>query len=344
MEYFILILLIFLSGLFSGSETALFSIGKVAQTRLRQSETATEILIARLLERPRNLLIGVLLGNEVTNVGLSVVNAGITSRFLEGHSLLEQAIISSVVVIPILLIFGEITPKTLASKRPELLGRFVVRPIYWFLTIVRPIVWFLRRTTEVIVNRLSGGSDKREETHQHVDEDEFRTLVDVGAREGVVEAQERALIHNVLDFGDLTVGDIMRPWDKVFSIAESTKTQDAIEQMRERTYSRIPVWRHRPRNIVGILFAKDLLAIRWGVQTPKHIRRLKRTPLFTLARRPAADLLEELRAQRIHIAIVVDEFGQAQGICTMEDLLEELFGPITDAHPESSDKETGERR
>ena len=147
----------------------------------------------------------------------------------------------------------------------------------------------------------------------------------------------------VLDFGDLTVGDIMRPWDKVFSISEDTTTQDAIDQMRQRTYSRIPVWRGTPRNIVGILFAKDLLAIRWGVQAPKHIRRLKRTPLFTLGRRPAADLLEELRAQRIHIAIVVDEFGQAQGICTMEDLLEELFGPIIDAHPASSDQATGEQ-
>ena len=154
MEYVILVILIFMSGLFRlGNRTVQY--WKSCAHSIESVRNANGSA-HRQIEHPRNLLIAVLLGNEVTNVALSVVTAGITSRFLDGYSLLEQALLSAAIVIPILLIFGEITPKTLASKRPELLGRFVVRLIYWFLTLVKPIVWFLRKTTQIIVNRLGG--------------------------------------------------------------------------------------------------------------------------------------------------------------------------------------------
>ncbi|MEE2788733.1 MAG: hemolysin family protein [Myxococcota bacterium] len=332
-DYVVFGVLLFVSGFFSGSETALFSIGKVAHARLTQSSSAVEKLIARLVAQPRELLIGVLLGNELTNVALSVVSASITSRYLVDHSLLQQAFLSAALVVPLLLVFGEITPKTLASKRPEILARIVARPIAFFMTVNRPIIAALRGLTERFIAYLGAPEHGRDDPAGSIDESEFRTLIDVGAQEGVLEAQERTLIHNVLDFGDQLVADVMQPWDRVFSVSETIEPREAIELISGQPHSRIPVWRRDPQRVTGILLAKDLLPIRWGARGARSIRQLRRAPLFTLPERSVSALLEEFRRRRTHMAIVVDDYGDAIGFCTMEDLLEELFGPITDAHP-----------
>jgi putative hemolysin len=332
MEYLLFTILLLLSGFFSGSETALFSIGKVAHARLQQSELSIEKIIADLLERPRDLLVGVLLGNELTNVALSIVGATITSAWFAEYSLGQRAFLSAIIVIPILLVFGEITPKTLASKRPEIGARIVARPIRLFLNMTGPLIVILRRLTGFIVQRIAG-KRSAEEADTTIDENEFRTLIEVGEQEGVLEAQEHQLIKNVLDFGDMSVADIMQPWDRVFSLEDKVPIEQAIQLVSGQPHSRIPIWRRDQRNVLGVLLAKDLLAIRWGIRRPRSLRHLRRDPLFTLARRPAADLLEEFRSARTHMAIVVNQAGQAIGFCTMEDLLEELFGPITDAHP-----------
>lgn len=338
--YLLFVGLMAMSSFFSASETALFSIGKVAQTRLQQSDRAVDRLVARLLSSPRDLLVTVLLGNELTNIALSIVSASLTRAWLDDRSLFEQALLSAAIVVPLLLLFGEVTPKTLASQRAEGLARIVARPLLLFATLTTPVRRLLRRLTDVVLHRFAGQSPHA--THDSsIDENEFRTLVDVGAAEGVVEEGERALIHNVLDFGDLTVADVMKPWDQVFAVSEQRTALEIIDQLDERAYSRIPVYRGDPRAVVGVLFVKDLLPIRWGLRPPPpRLRRLLRRPLFTLARRPAADLLEEFRTRRTHLAVVVDEFGKARGLVTMEDLLEELFGPITDDEAEATAEAT----
>ncbi|MCA9541873.1 MAG: CBS domain-containing protein, partial [Myxococcales bacterium] len=142
---------------------------------------------------------------------------------------------------------------------------------------------------------------------------------------------------------DLTVADVMRHWEQVFSLSDATPVAEAITRVAEHQRSRVPICRGETRQVVGVLFTKDLLAVRWGVRpAPPRLKPLTRAPVFTLARRPAADLLEEFRARRTHLAIVVDEFGQAIGLCTMEDLLEELFGPITDDEAEARAEEAEE--
>ncbi len=327
MEYWVFGLLMLSSCFFSGSETALFSIGKVARMRLTQSTRAVEQTIMRLLDRPRDLLITVLLGNELTNIGLSITGAMITSKLFSEFSLGAQALLSSATVLPILLVTGEITPKTVAALKPEELARLVARPLALFARLTQPVRWGLRAITNAVMARLGHAADG---IAPGIDESEFRTLVDVGAQEGVVEAAERALIHNVLDFGDTHVADIYRPLDRCFLIDERSSTADAVRDAAARRHSRIPVFRGERTQIVGVVYAKDLLAIRWAVHPSRSVRSLMRPALFTHARRPADELLDELRQSRTHISIVVDEFGRAQGICTMEDLLEELFGPITD--------------
>lgn len=334
MDYLVLPLLIMTSAFFSGSETSLFSIGKVARNRLVQSESAIDRLIASMLQAPRSLLVTILLGNELTNIALSIVTASLLSSTLESFelSLLEQALVSASLVLPVLLIFGEITPKTIAAQRSETVARVVARPLRVFGFVTFPIHWAISRFADWVV-QLAQGSSAPAENEDGIAEAEFRTLVDVGAREGVVDAQEQVLIHNVLDFDALTVADVMRKWTEVHAIDERTPVKKAIESVRSHLHSRVPVYRDDPRNVTGILFAKDLLAIHWGVRPAVTLRRLRRPPLFTLARRPADEMLEEFRIRRTHMAIVVDEYGRAVGLCTMEDLLEELFGPITDLRP-----------
>ena len=209
------------------------------------------------------------------------------------------------------------------------MARIVARPLTAFSTATRPIRWCLRALTNASLQRFQG-SQAEDGDAGGIDEQEFRTLVDAGAREGVVEKQERELIHNVLDFGDLRVKDVYRPLEQVFCLSERTSIEEALQQAAARRHSRIPVWRRDPHHLVGVVYAKDLLSLRWGVHPPRSLRTLVRRPVITLANKPADDLLDELRRTRTHMAIVVDEFGRASGICTMEDLLEELFGPITD--------------
>ena len=138
------------------------------------------------------------------------------------------------------------------------------------------------------------------------------------------------MIHNVLDFGEMTVRDVMRPWDNVITLKETCSIEEAIETVIQHQFSRLPLWRKDQSTVTGIVLAKDLLIVKWKRRTAKNLQHLRRTPLFTLADRPAADLLEELKHRRFHMAVVVNTEGKAIGICTMEDLLEELFGPISD--------------
>lgn len=331
MLYLLFGVLLLMSMLFSASETALFGIPPASRPRLAQSERPVDRVIAGLLDAPRDLLITVLLGNELTNIAISIVGASLIAQIATEATLAERTVYSELIVVPLLLLVGEITPKTIAARRAEGVARIVARPISGVRRLTTPIRFALRALTNALLRRLGG--DHSED--RVVVEAEYRALVDMGARAGVVEQDEQRLIHNILDFGTLTVRDVMRPLDEVFSLPERLDIKAAIEQAAAHHHSRIPVWRDHPRNVTGVVFAKELLAIRWGVAPARPLRRLRRRIIYSLSRRPVADLLDDFRRNRSHMAVVVDEFGAAVGLCTLEDLLEELVGPITDTEGEA---------
>ncbi len=331
MEFVLLFGLLLLSAFFSGSEAALFGLGKVAVNRMRQSDDRAERLAAHLLEAPRDLLVTVLFGNGLVNIAFSVCCAFVAARHFAGASLATQAALAVVVVSPLLLFGGEVTPKTVAAQMGEALARAVAVPLTLWRGFIRPVRALLERLSDGVVRRFGG---PRPETAGGLGEDEFLTLVEMGAEAGIVDQQERALIRNVLDFDDLLVRDVMVPAERMFSLSEATPVADAMRAVIEHKYSRIPLWRGRPDRIVGVLYAKDLLAQRWGAGKPRTLRQLMRRPFFVLPKMRADNLLETFRHRRIHMAVVVDEFGGAHGVVTMEDLLEELFGPITDVGTE----------
>lgn len=335
MEYVLILLLLGISAFFSASEASLFGIGRAARARLARSGDAAERAIARLIEQPRDLLAAVLLGNGLTNIALSVVAATAVSHLLAGAPLAAQVVLTAALLVPLLLLCGEVTPKSIAAQRAEPVARALARPLHAFYRAVGPLRIGLGRLTDALVRRLGGAAGSPGE--RTIDEREFRTLVDVGVEEGFVEAQEQTLINNVLDFDDLVVTDVMRPFEQVLVLDERLPIEQAIAQVAEHNFSRVPVCRGQRHEIVGVVYAKDLLAIRWGVRRPATLRALMRRPVFTPPQKQATALLDEFRRMRTHMAIVVDERGAAVGLCTMEDLLEELFGPITDSQTASGD-------
>lgn len=342
LQLFTVVLLVACSAFFSSSEACLFSLGPVRlQALLERGHPRARVLEA-LLAKPRRLLVTILIGNELVNIGTAVVTASFWGDVL-GHEygFWTVTIISTATALPLLLLFGEIIPKTMAVKNSEGVSLFVARPLSAFSRLITPVRWVLRRVADAIV-RLFGSEPRAVE--RAPSEKDFRMLLDVGKLEGVIEEQEHRWIRNVFDFDERPVRRVMTPRSRMFSLPADLSADELLVRVREAGYSRIPVHEGSLDNVVGILYAKDLLPYVHGggpKRGPK-LRRLLRAPVYFPGRLSAADVFRELRARRTHCALIVDEYGGVLGIVTMEDLLEELFGEIADER--DRDEEQEERR
>ncbi|MBW2056987.1 MAG: HlyC/CorC family transporter [Deltaproteobacteria bacterium] len=318
-----LLVLLCLSGFFSGSETALFSLGSAKLRGFKRSKSPTKRLIARTMENPARLLATLLLGNTLVNIAASSLGENIISVFLQGKGAVG---ISTLTMTLLILLFGEITPKTIAVQRPERVASWVVRPLNVFSTLVSPIRRLLRRTTELLLSLLgvSAIGESRELT-----EEELQTLVDIGFKEGVVNRLEREIIQRVFSFGDKTVQQVMTPRVQVVALCVDTPPREALKILRSRHYSRAPVYEGQEDRIVGSLHIKDF------VQKPdaESLRDLIRPVRFVPETRRIDSLFRELRATKQHFCVVIDEYGVYCGIVTMDDLLEEIVGEAFSALP-----------
>ncbi len=323
----VLAVLLLLSAFFSGSETALFSLGSVRLEKLKESGHPKAKVIETLLERPRRLLISILLGNELVNITASAVAASICISML-GDSGKWVAI---AVMIPLLLTFGEILPKTTAIYRSEQCSRVVAGPLSFFARAVFPIRWIIGKIVDGVLRVFGSQAETQESIFR---EEEIRDLVDVGHQEGVLEKQERELIHKVFRFGDTIVASVMTPKGAVFSLPLQLDPTELLAEVRKERYSRVPIYSGEKNNIVGILNTKDLLALSLerGEGEKINIHRLLRPPHFVPPSKKIDELLRECQKQRIHMAIVVNEYGHCTGLVTVEDLLEEIFGEIYDEY------------
>lgn len=324
MDYLLFSLLLISSVFFSGSETAFFKLTSLQLAEFKSSAARLKRRVSALREDPRDLLITVLLGNELTNIAISIVGAGIITRHLHGSelSLSQQALISSAIIVPILLIFGEITPKTIASFSAPTFTQATAAPLSLFSWLVTPIKHALHWASDFIVRRLIG----EEAEDAGLDEQSFKALIDAGAREGELEHEERELIYNAFHFGDLDVRDVMTKWGEVFKIAQNEDTPEAIQRVSEHQYSRIPVL--RAGSVAGVLYAKDLLELRWSEAPPPPLETLVHDCLFTTPLTKLNTLMDRFKRDRKHFAVVLNARGIPVGVCTLEDLLEVLFGPI----------------
>jgi CBS domain containing-hemolysin-like protein len=312
------------SALLTGAEAAYFSLGRSRLKRVQADGEARTPLI----ERPHDLLVTLLIGITLINIGASAIAATVASSvFGERWGLVAEV----VGMILILTTFGEVLPMTIAVKYPEQFLRVVRRPVGWLGTLLHPVRMVLSAFTTLTLKAVGGGKTEQPE----LSEEELRTLVDVGASEGVVERDEREMIHKVFELEDTPVRSVMVPRPDMFCLDMETPIGEIIPALRENLHSRVPVYEGSIDVIVGVLYTKDLLPyVATGLPATFDLRASLHPPYFVPESKRADALLQEFQSKRLHMAIVVDEYGGTAGLVSLEDLLEELVGEIADEYDE----------
>jgi putative hemolysin len=317
-----LVILLFLSAFFSGSETALFSLGKLRIRRMKQTGNTQAELIERMLGHPSRLLISILVGNMFVNI-MATSLATVLFVSLLPH---RGEIISFVTMSAVILVLGEITPKFLAVQKPIRFSSAIARPLWFFSRLISPAVRILETTTESLVRLLEGG---RRAKATAPTEEELMTVVELGLKEGIVDPVERQMILRAFEFGDLPVSDVMTPRTEIFSLDVRTRPSRARAKLKERGFSRVPVYRKNPEHIIGIVHAIDLV-IGMFSSPGTSLKQYLRPAHFIPEVKKIGPLLREFQRAGTHIAMVIDEHGALSGLVTMEDLLEEIVGEIVD--------------
>ncbi|MFC1595746.1 hemolysin family protein [Candidatus Margulisiibacteriota bacterium] len=331
-DLFILLVLLAGSAFFSGSETSLTTLGKAKLKSLINKGNKTADILDKLLDKPGRLLATVLVGNNLVNIAFTVVATTILLKYLEKY--ISFGFVSSTLVITLILsfvvlVFGEIIPKMLALSKTEKFAFFVARPIYWMEIILRPFVVVANGLARLLV-RMAGV--KTLEKGQFITEEELKTMIEIGREEGVLEEDEKQMLTGVIDLGETIVRQIMTPRVDMAYIDVNTPIEEIINLITQKGHSRLPVYEEKRDNIIGILYAKDLLKVSQG--TELRIRNLLRPVQFVPETKKIDDLLKKMRTKRSHIAIVIDEHGGVSGLVTIEDILEEIVGEITDEYDE----------
>ena len=324
-EVVTLVLLLACSALLNGAESAYFSLGRL---RLRRLADTTEIPdpLAPLITRPHDLLVTLLVGITLIDIGASALAAFVGEQLFGGWGLG----VAIVAMIFFTTVFTEVLPMTLALEHPQRFAAWVSRPVAWLSVLLAPVRIFLGGLTALTLRAL-GASDRNEPL---LTTEELRTLVDVGAQEGVVERDEREMIHKALELEDTRVREVMVPRPDMFCLEISIPPQQILEALREQLHSRVPVYEGTVDRIVGILYTKDLLPYVHGLPPEFDLRTRLHPPYFVPESKRVHALLKEFQAKKLHVAIVVDEYGGTAGLVALEDLLEELVGEISDEFDE----------
>ncbi len=329
---FLLLILLSLSFFFSGSETAFFSLPRVAIERLRQASGGGK-RIAHLLEEPNRLLATILIGNLAVNILISEVIGVWTLGVFESvpYSVYLGSLVAILLTTTILLLFAEIAPKTLAISNAERFALSVAIPMAIFSKVVYPLIRMILLLNDSVLHLMGIGKDDAESV---VTEEELKAAVAMSEEEGVLESSERLMINNIIEFGDTLVRDVFIPRTDMVRVKYDITVEQLTAIMRETGHSRFPVYGKTVDDIRGIVYAKDLFPYFWRGQTNIPISRFIRSAYYVPETKKVQDLLREFQSGRMHMAIVVGEYGGTAGIVTLEDLVEEVVGEIFDEYDE----------
>jgi len=327
LQFIVLFLLIVCSAVLTGAEAAYFSLGRARLARMTGQNSGTAGGPV-LIERPHDLLVTLLVGITLINIAGAGLAAHLASQ-LVGERF--GPVVEMLGMIVLLTTFGEVLPMTLAVKYPERFLAIVGLPVSWLSRALAPVRVVLGGLTSLTIQLI--GRDRRGQPE--LSEEELRTLVDVGASEGVVEREEREMIHKVFELEDTLVRSVMVPRTDMFCLPVDTPPADVMPALRENLHSRVPVYDGSLDVIVGILYTKDLLPyVAASLPSDFELRAHLHPPYFVPESKRADALLQEFQAKKLHLAIVVDEYGGTAGLVSLEDLLEELVGEIADEFDE----------
>ncbi|MCM8611275.1 hemolysin family protein [Accumulibacter sp.] len=329
-ELIVFVVLLGFSGFFSSTETSLFSLSQFQLDQMRAAKNPRIELIERLRSEPRRLIVTILIGNEFVNVSASVISAAMIIHLFGA----ENEMINLLVMVPILLLFGEITPKVLAIRNNVAFANAECRPIALFARLITPLREVIRHIADFFITLIVG---KQRSEGNLVTEDMIRTLVHDAVGEGALDSQEAQYIEKIFDFGNKSLSDIMRPRSDIQFLAADLPVSELLAQIRATRQSRYPVFKGHRDTILGILHTRDLLGVDLArlERDPQGLRKLLRQPHFFPESKPAVELFHTFRQRKLSFALIVDEYGGVTGLVTMEDLLECVFGEI--ASPSDSD-------
>ena len=318
-----LFFLLILSGLFSGSETAILSVSKAKVRHLADDGVKSANTLFKLLDDPHRLLSTILICNNFVNIAASAIATSLAIEYFNSYGV---AFATGGMTL-LILTFGEITPKRIAIRHAERTSLLVAGPIASISFILYPISKVLNALTDPVI-KLSGGEDRE---NPLVTEEEIKTLVDVGEREGVFEEAEREMIHRVFELGDTIVRELMTARTDMICLEVKQSMEECIDLITSHGYSRIPVFEERVDNIVGVIYAKDILRHIWKGDKPQ-VKSIMRSPYFIPETNSVDELLKEFQKGEIHMAIIIDEYGGTSGLLTIEDIIEEIVGNIFDEY------------
>jgi putative hemolysin len=327
----LLFLLLLLSATFSGTETAFFAVNKVKMQNLLGDKWRRQKALSMIIEHPQKMLAALLVGNTSVNIIASVLVASISLKIWgDVYSDRWVALIATGITTTLLLLFGEVTPKIIAAVFAERVTLLMAGPIYVFSLVLTPVIAVINWISHGII-RLSGGRIT-DVAAPLVTEEEIRTAVTLGEEAGELEEEEKEMIHSIFEFGDTSAHEVMVPRTDMTAIDVTVPLKEALDLVLDTGHSRIPVYEDTVDNVIGIIYARDLLACMRDRHTEVGIRETMRPAYYVPEAKKVDDLLRELRRRRVHMAIVIDEYGGTAGLVTIEDLLEEIVGEIRDEY------------
>lgn len=328
LQLVILVLLLSASAFFSSAETALMTSNKLRIRNLAENGDKRAEKVLEITANTDKMLSAILIGNNIVNLSASALSTTLTLK-LFGSSLVG---IATGILTFLILVFGEITPKNVASKNAENIALKYIGIISVLVVILTPVIYVVNKVAGIVISLFVKNNDD----NNMVTEDELRAMVEVSHEDGVIEKEEKKMIVNVVDFGDTVAGDIMLPRVDMVMVSVESSYEEILKIFREERYTRIPVYEESPDNVIGILNVKDFLLIedKENFSVKEHLRE----PLYTYEYKKTSSLMVDMRKTGANIVIVLDEYGTTVGLITLEDMLEEIVGEIRDEFDADEDE------
>lgn len=328
LQLVILVLLLSASAFFSSAETALMTSNKLRIRNLAENGDKRAEKVLEITANTDKMLSAILIGNNIVNLSASALSTTLTLK-LFGSSLVGVA---TGVLTFLILVFGEITPKNVASKNAEDMALKYIGIISLLVIVLTPVIYVVNKVAGIVISLFVKNNDD----NNMVTEDELRAMVEVSHEDGVIEKEEKKMIVNVVDFGDTVAGDIMLPRVDMVMVSVESSYGEILKIFREERYTRIPVYEESPDNVIGILNVKDFLLIedKENFSVKEHLRE----PLYTYEYKKTSSLMVDMRKTGANIVIVLDEYGTTVGLITLEDMLEEIVGEIRDEFDADEDE------
>lgn len=318
-QLLILLFLLALSGFFSSSETALTTVNKIRMRTLADAGDDRALFVLKVIGNPSKMLSAILIGNNIVNLYASSLSTMLATK-LWGN---EAVGLATGVLTLLILVFGEITPKTISTISAETIALRFARYIYVLMVVLTPVIAVVNQLSFMVLRLLRVDPNKKAEA---ITEDELRTIVEVSHEEGVIESEEKKMINNVFDFGDSVAKDIMVPRIDMSFVDVNAAYPELMDQFREEKYTRFPVFEETTDNVIGVINIKDIFL--GGDVEDFSVRKFLRQPLYTYEFKKVSELMLEMRKTDVNIVIVLDEYGATAGLITLEDMLEEIVGEI----------------